>query len=142
MNLGAIRDALAAQLVDLDGINVYARFPDHDPALPCAIVLPDDEYVAYHTAFANGLGDVQLRVVLIARGNETGQTDLDAMLSSGTLEDRSVPDAINGDRTLGGAVSDLIVRRAQYLGRVPIAADSQTLTWQAEIPVACFVPHS
>jgi hypothetical protein len=146
MDLAVIRDALA--VVIRDGIartvNVHARWPDSPLVLPAVVVIPAGEYVAYHEAFDRGLAAVAVEVHIYATGTVTGQQVIDDLLSAGLGKTSSVIDAIEANRSLGGVISDCIVRSARDVGRVDLSADGvgQSLSWTATVPIDIYLPRS
>lgn len=146
LDLTVIRNALATVIRGgvARTVNVHAMWPDSAIILPAVIVIPAAEYVAYHEAFARGLATVALEIRLYATGTVAGQLVIDDMLSAGAGKDSSVIDAIEANRSLGGIVSDCIVRSAREVGRVDLSADGvgQSLSWTATIPLDVFDPRS
>jgi hypothetical protein len=122
LDLRTVMTALANQ-IDANTSRALACYdlqPASVPQFPCAIVRPAGDFVAYHTSFGTDvLVDVQLEVVVMA----SGTSDIDSqiavldMLSAGAGKTSSIIDAIEVDRTLGGAVANTIVRTASGLSR-------------------------
>ena len=105
-NVGTIRTAIAANLSTISGLRTSSYVPDVvNP--PIAIVRPDN--IAFDTAFARGLDALEFVVMtIVGRVDErTSQSRLDAYCD--TTGTSSIKRAIESDRTLGGAVSDLRV---------------------------------
>jgi hypothetical protein len=113
MDLAAIRDGLADAIRTLPGVTVY-KTPPTSVNPPAVVIHSGEPLVEYHTANARGLATVRLNVsVLVSRADDTRAVQaLDGYLSSGTGSDRSLIDAIEADRTLGGAVDSLAVESA------------------------------
>lgn len=105
-NVGTIRTALAANLSTISGLRTSAWVPDNiNP--PIAVIRPDS--ITFDAAFARGLDDMTFLVlVIVGRVDErSAQAKLDAYCE--TTGASSIKRAIESDRTLGGAVSDLRV---------------------------------
>ena len=105
-NVGTIRTAIAANLSTISGLRTSSYVPDVvNP--PIAIVRPDN--IAFDTAFARGLDALEFVVMtIVGRVDErTSQSRLDAYCD--TTGTSSIKRAIESNRTLGGAVSDLRV---------------------------------
>ena len=105
-NIANIRNGIATNLGTITGLRTSAWVPDNiNP--PIAIVRP--ESVAYDTAFQRGLDQLEFVVLtIVGRVDErTAQSRLDAYCD--TTGTSSIKRAIESDRTLGGAVSDLRV---------------------------------
>jgi len=122
LDLRAVMTALANQ-IDINtarSLACYDLQPATTPQFPCVIVRPADQFVGYHETFGEVLTDVQLELVVMA----SGTSDLDSqiavldLMSAGTGMTSSVIDAIEADRTLGGAVLNTIVRTGSGLSRV------------------------
>jgi hypothetical protein len=102
-----IRERLADRLRLVSGLReVHATFPDQiNP--PCAIVL--DRQGSYDPAIGDrGFGRVDVEVLVLGAAIGSGglaraYEALDAFISPGGAQ--SVPEAINGDRTLDGLVA-------------------------------------
>lgn len=119
MIIADIRTGLKDRLSSIPGLRCYDVVPDK-PELPCAVVRPDEPFVAdYQEAMQKGLAQVRFRVDVIVQGVELGraQQALDAFISSGTGETSSVAGAIETDRTLGSTVSTCVVERCENYGR-------------------------
>lgn len=121
LDLVAIRTALAAQLGNVAGLEVYRNHPGI-PVVPSAgaavIVMPDQYYVSYAETFPGQIGalaDVSLLLQVYAQSSDpvSGQDRIDELLSSGNGQSRSIIDAIEADRTLGGVVETTLVLTAQ-----------------------------
>ena len=105
-NVGTIRTALAANLSTISGLRTSAWVPDNiNP--PIAVIRPDS--ITFDAAFARGIDDMTFLVlVIVGRVDErSAQAKLDAYCE--TTGASSIKRAIESDRTLGGAVSDLRV---------------------------------
>ncbi|NDG19203.1 MAG: hypothetical protein EB117_13145, partial [Betaproteobacteria bacterium] len=111
LNPRAIATALANQ-IDANttrALACYDLYPPTEPQYPCIIV--QFAGIAYHEtmgAVAGGvLARLDLEVVVLAHGTSDldGQAAVLDMLSSGTGNPNSIIDAIEADRTLGGAVA-------------------------------------
>jgi hypothetical protein len=105
-DLAAIRTGLAANLSTIPDIQVSA-YVLSNPTPPCAVVFagPTD----FDTSFGRGLDNLvfMVRVLVAAVSDISAVVNLDPyMAGSGA---RSVKAAIETDKTLGGACSDLRV---------------------------------
>ena len=137
LNLRAVMTALVNQ-IDINtarSLACYDLQPATTPQFPCVIVRPADQFVGYHETFGEVLTDVQLELVVMA----SGTSDLDSqiavldLMSAGTGMTSSVIDAIEADRTLGGAVLNTIVRTGSGLSRV--TADDGSVAVMAVLAV-------
>lgn len=127
LDLRTVMTALANQIDSgtARSLACYDLQPPTTPQFPCVIVRPADQFVSYHESFgASVLSDVQLEVAVMASGTSDNDSQIAVLdlLSAGTGKTSSVIDAIEADRTLGGAVENTIVRTASGLSRV-IAED-------------------
>lgn len=103
-----IRAGLNTRLATISGLQTYAYLPG-DPAVPCAFVGSPRE-TNYHRAHQDGLTEYVFALwalVSTAPPAEESQADLDEFVSP--TGSRSIKAAVEGDPTLAGAVSDLIV---------------------------------
>ncbi len=122
LDLYAIRTALADQIkAALQGTgrdaNVYAYPPD-SPASPAVLIRPrggTPTYVQYHQSFSmNEQGDgalagIELEIEIRVGGSEVdAQIAMDDYLSTGTAA--SIVNAVEADKTLGGAVESCWIR--------------------------------
>jgi hypothetical protein len=105
-SISAIRSGIATNLATISGLRTSAWIPDQiNP--PIAVVKPDT--VSFDTAFARGLDTFQFSVLtIVGRVDErSAQARLDAYCD--TSGSSSIKAAIESDRTLGSAVSDVRV---------------------------------
>lgn len=109
-SLVAIRDGLAENLRTVPGIQVSAHRLT-DPTPPTAQVYPDDPFIEYDVTGSRGLDAYKLIVELFVSENlDVGdQMALDALIDE-------MKAAMELDRKLGGACSDLIVTEAGGYG--------------------------
>lgn len=103
---------LREQLTRIPGLRVVEYLPDqiNPPVAVCAV----DE-VNYHQAFAGGDPIYQMVItVVVGRASERiAQERLDAFMSySGT---QSIREAVEADKSLGGAVQQAVVTRASNI---------------------------
>jgi len=132
----AIATALANQ-IDANtsrALACYDLHPPTEPQYPCVVV--QFAGIGYHETMGgavagNVLARLDLEVVVLAQGTSDldGQIAVLDMLSSGSGKPNSIIDAIEVDRTLGGAVADAFVvsatglsRQQQESGSGPIAS--------------------
>ena len=116
-DISAIRAGIATNLGTISGLRTSSFVPDVlNP--PVAVVRPDN--IAFDTAFARGLDTLEFVVMtIVGRVDErTSQARLDAYCNSTGAS--SVKRAIESDRTLGGAVSDLRVTEMRNYTSVSI----------------------
>lgn len=122
LDLAAIREALAQQIRDAliqsgRQANVYAYPPD-SPELPAVLIQPragTGTYVQYHQSFSlNAQGDgalagIELEIE-VRVGGFLSESDraMDDYLSTGT--DASLINAVEADKSLGGAVESCWIR--------------------------------
>ena len=105
-DLGDIREGIAENLSTIPDIQVSA-YVLSNPTLPCAVVFAGP--TEFDKAFGRGLDTLvfMVRVVVAAVSDISAVVNLDPYLAgSGS---RSVKEAIESDKTLGGACSDLRV---------------------------------
>lgn len=116
-DIAAIRAGIATNLGTISGLRTSSFVPDVlNP--PVAVVRPDN--IAFDAAFARGLDTLEFVVMtIVGRVDErTSQSRLDAYCNSTGAS--SVKRAIESDRTLGGAVSDLRVTEMRNYTSVSI----------------------
>lgn len=123
VDLTTIRDAMATRIGTVTGVRAYARMPGpivtSSEANTAVIVMPDPEtYVSYWDAFKGGLATVNLRLEIVCQLADFGaaQKRVDELMSAGTGTTRSLLDAVQADRTLGGTVADTHVGEGRYDG--------------------------
>jgi hypothetical protein len=135
MDFVAIRKALAGVVEQATGV-CYPH-PVRSPNAPCAVIDPaPGEFIDYLQAFKQGLVEIKLHVLLLASlGDDEGTAKMSSWLST------SVPDILRVDKTLGGLISDLVVRRAENAGWIEIPPGSQTWFASAEIAVDIYLPQ-
>jgi hypothetical protein len=106
MTVSTIRDGLKTRLATISGLRAHDTIPDN-PSPPFAVVVPGS--ITFDSAFARGLDEYEFSVlVVVSRVSErVGQDLLDGYCNpSGAT---SIKAAIEGDRTLAGAATDLRV---------------------------------
>lgn len=124
MNVEQIRTGIKSALSD---VVRCSDFIPEKPEPPVLIVAPDDPFITYQDAMAQGLCTLHFDLVLLVqRGDDrAAQKALDAFLSSGTGENQSIIDALMGNRTLGIAGVSLLVQQVNdYGGRVEIGENT------------------
>lgn len=106
-NLATVRTNLASVLTGITGWETYSYVPDN-PLVPCVVVQPGE--CTYHEAMQAGLTVVKFDLVLIVASvvSDEDQSTLDAYLSSGTGQTKSVVDQLQGN-TLSGACKQVHV---------------------------------
>lgn len=105
----AVRDGLVTRLQTIAGLRCYDTLPDAVTP-PCAVIGNLD--LTFDIDNARGLDQANLDILVIVQrmSERAGQNKLDAFLA-GTGAG-SIKTAIEGDRTLGGAVQTLRVLSA------------------------------
>lgn len=130
MDVDGIRDGLKTALETVTGLRAYDTFNDDITVTTVggAVVVPDDPFIDYLQAMQGGLAVLNFRVVLLAsRATErTGQDTIDALLSAGTGETKSVVDALRANKTLGGKAHDTVPHTARDYGTTEIGDVSYT----------------
>lgn len=126
LDLSGIREAMADQLRQLDGVFVYERWPGTPQVVPCLVIFPPDR-IDYSKTFARGLDEATWQLLaLVGPMSPTGQTLLEALMSG--TGDHSVIECLGQDRTLGGVVSGLKVPEATSgVYSVPMSGGTQAL---------------
>ena len=109
MNLVEIRAGLATAAAAITGLNATPHAPD-DVELPC--FYPGESEIDYDQTFGAGVDEAVVTCYLMtsAAEDQAGQALLDEFVGRGP---RSLKAALEVDRTLGGSVADLRVRRMQ-----------------------------
>jgi|SRR6056297_15404 len=107
MTITEIRDGIEANLETITGLRGYSEIPEN-PSIPAAVVSLDS--VDYHQSFRNGLVQYNFTVsVIVGRFNaRSAQQTLNEF--SDNTGDKSIKQAIESDRTLGGAAFDCVVQ--------------------------------
>jgi hypothetical protein len=107
-----IKEGLQARLATISGLRAYVQQPDNNNA---PFAWPMLESITYNGAMGGGLIIHTFSVsVVVGRASErTAQNALDGYLSYEGAT--SVRAAIEGDRTLGGVVQNLIVESASNI---------------------------
>jgi hypothetical protein len=111
-----IRTALATNLATISGLRTSAEMPDN-PNPPIGIV--SLESVDYDQAYAKGLVTYNFTVtVIVGRSAErTAQRLLDSYISTG---EKSVKNALESDKSLGGKAYDLRVTSLNSVGSIQL----------------------
>ena len=125
MDVQAIRDGLQARLATIAGLRPFDVVPGEVP-VPAAIVVPEDPFIDYLQAMQGGAVVLNFRITLLAgrATDRTAQDLLDQYLSAGTDAEKSVFNALRGDKTLGGAASDCIPFEAGDYGTTDVNGTS------------------
>lgn len=134
LTLSAIREALAGQIRNnvARDVNVYAYKPS-DPRFPC-IAITGPSRIEYTRTFSgpSEVSEVDLNVEIhIVAFALDQQMALDDYLSAGSGNGSSVVDAIESDKTLGGAVEFVQVGTASGSSANPADPDP----WVGVLPV-------
>lgn len=104
-----VKQGLANRLATITGLRAFAYQPDQ---LNAPIAFSNLETILYHRTMRTPLTEMTFTVTVIVckADSRSAQAQVDPYVSaSGTY---SVKAAIEGDRTLGGKVDDLIVNSA------------------------------
>ena len=116
-DVATIRSGLATNLATISGLRTSAWVPDQiNP--PIAVIKP--ETINYDTAFKRGLDTYEFSVlVIVGRVDErSAQSRLDAYCASSGAS--SIKTAIESDRDLSGAISDLRVTEMRNYTSLPV----------------------
>jgi hypothetical protein len=116
-DVATIRTGLATNLATISGLRTSAWVPDQiNP--PIAVIKP--ETINYDTAFKRGLDTYEFSVlVIVGRVDErSAQSRLDAYCASSGAT--SIKTAIESDRDLNGAISDLRVTEMRNYTSLPV----------------------
>lgn len=133
--LGTVRTNLASALTAITGWETYSYVPD-SPLPPCVVVQPTE--CDYHLAMQAGLTVVKLDLVLIVSSvvSDEDQATLDAYLSSGTGQTRSVIDTLQGN-TLSGACKQVHVVGFTSYGAIDMPDERRFYGAVVNIEVHC-----
>lgn len=109
MDLVEVRAALAVAAAAIPGVNATPHAP---AALEAPAFYPGESEIDYDQTFAKGVDDIQVTCYLMTSfsDDKDGQALLDCLVGRGP---ESIKVALEADRTLGGACSDMTVRRMQ-----------------------------
>lgn len=120
-DVGAQRSGLATRLGTVANLRVSTVVPD-DVLPPMAIISPADPFIDYHLAMGKGLAQADWRIIVAVAKTPGAATQdlLDDYLSSGTGQTLSIIDAIEADKTLGGAVQHLHVGQPRAYGVIQL----------------------
>ena len=121
MDLTEVREGLAARLNNVSGLRVFSYVPDS--ASPPIAVVAFPESFEFDLAMNRGLDSFPIIPVLILVGRASDRAS-QALLATFVAASgpTSIKQAIEGDRTLGGACSDLRVTRVTDFKLYPIGA--------------------
>lgn len=115
-SISAMRAGIAANLATITGLRSAAEIPDN-PNPPVAIVSLDS--VNYDKTFGNGCVEYSFTVtVIVGRSAERiAQRNLDAFISLG---EKSIKNAIELDKSLGGTAFDCRVASLNSVGSIQL----------------------
>jgi hypothetical protein len=117
VNLTDIRAGLMANLSTVDGVRVYAEWPD-TPNYPAVCIISDSPYLEPHQTFSvSHLVIVHLIVaVIVSKMPDVAraQQSLDGLLSY------DLPNAVTADISLGGEVETVVWRETSGLQEITI----------------------
>ncbi|SET43412.1 hypothetical protein [Nonomuraea wenchangensis] len=99
-------------------LNTYDHSPEQITAPAAFVTVPPISN--YRTAMKRGTYEIRPTVVVLvsASSGEDGQYDLAEYMTP--FGDKSIVQAIEGDRTLGGRVNDCVVESFEPLGMEPV----------------------
>lgn len=135
-DISAIRAQLAVELATVTtGWETYDRWPDN-PQPPCAIVLVGDG--DYHRAMGRGSMMMPAQVALLVSDvvTDEAQADLDAFLSSGAGQDKSVVDVLQGSN-LNGTCHEVHVPGWSQYGAVEMPNETRLLGAVLNLEIYC-----
>ena len=120
MSISTIRDGLATNLATISGLRTKADIPDN-PSPPVAVVSLNS--VSYDQAFKQGVALYNFTItVIVGRVSErTAQARLNAYASTGA---GGVKNAIQSDKTLGGAAFDVRMQELTNIGAITLGEQS------------------
>jgi hypothetical protein len=137
-SLAAIRAGLAANLQAVAGVEQVSAYVLANPTPPTLWVRPSSD-VAVEYGQAMGGGSTNWYMVVFgfvgAVSDIGAQKLLDEMIGTGTAS--SVQDAIETDKTLGGACSDLDVRECRAYQEYVRSDGSSVLGAEWDVYVIC-----
>lgn len=142
MNLQAIREALSERLTQVTGVRPLSHPTGQIPTGQATVVViqPGDTWIDYQGANAKGLAFVEFIVspwvpIIDLR---SAFAEIDALMSSGTVEGRSLPDCLDqADRTFGGVCDYIVIQSASGARAVGLDTGPRFLT--ADLTVRVFV---
>jgi len=114
-SVSELRDALAQAMSSVTGLRTSAHVPD-SPKPPIAVVMPDR--IEYDVNARRGADRFLFTVTVLASraDDRAAQQNLDQYL----VGERSIKDAIEKDRTLGGKANTCRVTSMQNYASVPV----------------------
>jgi hypothetical protein len=130
--IGDIAVGLKTNLDTIEGVNV-SRYPRSNPVGPLIHMWPTE--IVYHRASQMGLSELTFRVQLLWPYTDDAGSASQVYAFLDPSGERSVRQAIESDRTLSGAVEDVIVDPAGELV-VTATQDNQlrlTADWTVRI---------
>lgn len=133
MDMVAIRAGLAANLSSITGVQIYKQ-PESSPDPPCfEIDFDTGEPIEYHQLMRNGLVIMHMTVrgLMGFGGDQSASINRDVWLSNNVVKT-----AIEVDRTLGGAASDLMVESVTPRTYAPVSSPNTIylgLEWRVQI---------
>ena len=115
IDISGVRDALAANLSNVDGLRVSAHVPDVVNPPMALVTVGRGTFIRYDAALSSGAAELSFVVVLfVTRASEgAGQDALDAYVSDGP---GSIKAAIESNPTLGTLADWVVVTEARSFG--------------------------
>lgn len=140
MDLRAIREALAERLAEVASVRAFPFPPDQTPTGSATVVViaPAEQHVDYQAAFAKGLAIVRYVIspYIPLVDPKSAFAELDALLSSGTGEARSLIDALmDRDRTYAGVTGDIVLDDVTNVQAISTSEGARYLTADLTIRV-------
>ena len=119
MGLETIGTGLKTRLETISGLRVFApnELPETIPEFPAGVIFPGD--VKYHRSYDEAYeASFRLRIMIEKQDLPTSMAKMiDYTEVTGTY---SVKAAIEGERSLGGAAKDVIVKSSSEIGSIDI----------------------
>lgn len=120
VSLIQVMEGVAVRLATIEGLRVSFYTPDQINPPAAAVGMP--EVVDYHSAMARGLVELAMGVQLFVTSADDRSGQIALAAYGDPAGSRSVMRAVEGDRRLGGLVSDCIVASFRPFGRQDVGA--------------------
>jgi len=120
MNIATIREAFKATIEP--AVPTIRVLPYEVEIAPdCVVVSPDEPFIDYHEAFKGGLARLNFRLMVCVQSDSprNAQVRLDALLSSGSSESKSIIDAIEDKLASSGTMLGLTGAAGVVTGVTP-----------------------
>lgn len=131
MTISELRQGLAANLAAIPGLRTTATIPEKISP-PLAVVMPGN--ITFDTSFGRGLDEYEFTVMVIVGkvDDRSSQNRLDGFCNPSGAG--SIKQAVEADRTLGGAAQTLQVKQMRNYQQL-IAGDTQYLAAEFVVQV-------